>query len=100
MDLRERLSGRESGAADLPADPFGEVKNRIHLSLIQDLGRQLFNADIDSPALRERVKNDVRARLSQEHGIARTDRERLVDDITDGSLGHRPLERLLSCYSI
>jgi pilus assembly protein CpaF len=100
MDLRERLSGRDSGAVDVPDDPFGEVKNRIHLALIQDLGRQLFNADIASPALRERVKNEVRTRLSQEPGIARTDRELLVDELTDDILGHGPIERLLADESI
>ncbi len=100
MDLRERLAGRDHADVDLPEDPFGEVKNRIHLALIQDLGRQLFNADIASPALRERVKTDVRARLSQEPGIARADRERLVDELTDDILGHGPIERLLADETI
>jgi pilus assembly protein CpaF len=100
MDLRERLAGRDDTEPDLPDDPFADVKNRIHLALIQDLGRQLFNADIDSPALRERVKSEVRTRLAQEPGIARTDRDRLVEELADDILGHGPIERLLLDESI
>jgi pilus assembly protein CpaF len=100
MDLRERLSGRDRDVVSMPEDPFGDVKNRLHQALIQDLGRQLFNADIASPALRDRVQTEVRDRLSQEPGIARTDREQLVVDLTNDILGHGPIERLLSDETI
>src|SRR5438105_1589325 len=99
MDLRERLSVRDHDVATLD-DPFAEVKNRIHLALIQDLGRQLFAADIAAPALRQRVNAEVRNRLDQEPGLARSDRERLVEELTDDILGHGPVERLLADESI
>ena len=52
MELHERLSS--SPANDVVQrlhDPFAEVKNRIHVGVIEDLGRQIFTADIDREAL-------------------------------------------------
>jgi pilus assembly protein CpaF len=95
VDLRERLSRRDDDLNGL-GDPFAEVKNRIHMALIQNLGRQLFATDIAAPALRQRVNAEVRERLDEESGIARADRERLVDELTDDILGHGPIERLLA----
>jgi pilus assembly protein CpaF len=98
MDLQERLAG--SGVVDDAADPFVEVKNRIHLAVVGDLGPQLFNADTRPAALRERVLADIRGHLEQESGLARTDRERLTGEIADDILGHGPLERLLADDSV
>jgi pilus assembly protein CpaF len=39
---------------------------------------------------------EIRGRLSQEPGISRGDRERLVEELTDDIMGHGPLERLLA----
>jgi len=97
MDLQERLAGH--GAALVPdgaADPFAELKNRLHLAVIGELGPQLFNAETNPLVLRERVLADIRAQLEREDGLARTDRERLVGEIADDILGHGPLERLLA----
>jgi pilus assembly protein CpaF len=81
-------------------DPFAEVKNRIHLAVIGELGPQLFNSSMDPMALRERVVADIRAHLSTESGISRDDRERLVSEISDDILGHGPIERLLADDSV
>jgi pilus assembly protein CpaF len=74
---------------------FAEVKNRVHLAVIGDLGPQLFNAEMNPLVLRERVLTDIRGQLEREEGLARADRERLVGEIADDILGHGPLERLL-----
>ena len=101
MELHERLStARPIASAPAGRDPFSEVKNRIHLAVIGDLGPQLFNVHMDPLALRDRVTADIREHLGQEGGIARDDRERLVAEIADDILGHGPLERLLSDDSI
>jgi pilus assembly protein CpaF len=99
MDLKERLASR-GVIDDVTADPFVEVKNRIHLAVVGDLGPQLFNADTRPAALRERVLADIRGHLEQESGLARTDRERLTGEIADDILGHGPLERLLADDSV
>jgi pilus assembly protein CpaF len=95
MQLHERLSKKEEGQPDPFAIAFEDVKNRVHLELIEDLGRQLFNTEIDSLTLRARVKEELQERLAQESGISSEDRERLAVELTADILGHGPLERLL-----
>jgi pilus assembly protein CpaF len=96
MDLQERLgAARPSGAAPI-GDTFAEVKNRIHLAVIGELGPQLFGADVDADALRNKVMADIRGRLGQESGIARDDREHLAEEISHDILGHGPIERALA----
>ena len=96
MELHERLSTSRPIATAPRRDPFSELKNRIHLAVIGDLGPQLFNVTMDPIALRERVTSDIRGQLSQEPGISRDDREQITAEIADDILGHGPLERLLA----
>ncbi|MCW3057067.1 MAG: CpaF family protein [Solirubrobacterales bacterium] len=97
MELHERLSSSPARAVSQPLrDPFADVKNRIHLAVIEDLGRQIFTADIDGAGLRLTVIEEIRGRLATESGISREDRERLVAELTDDIMGHGPLERLLA----
>src|SRR5215203_5675263 len=96
MDLQERLAGTRLPEEGTTADPFAEIKNRIHLAVISDLGAQLFNVDMNPLAARERVMSDIRLQLDRESALARADRERLVGEIADDILGHGPLERLLA----
>src|SRR5450759_291893 len=96
MQLHERLAhGTEPERGDLFEVPFSELKTKIHLELIQDLGRQLFNTAIDPQTLRARVEAELHERLSQEAGIAREDRDRIAVELTADILGHGPIERLL-----
>jgi pilus assembly protein CpaF len=95
MELHERLSSTSTAPAST-TDAFAELKNRIHLAVIGDLGPQLFNVSIDPEDLRERVTADIRNHLAEEPGIARDDRQRLAGEIADDILGHGPLERLLA----
>ena len=99
MELHERLSQSSRNGAQFSL-PFSELKNRVHFALIEELGRQLFNSELDQQTLRTRVTDEVRERLAQEAGISREDRERLVDELTDDILGHGPLERLLADETI
>jgi pilus assembly protein CpaF len=97
MELAQRLTGGE--APPRPSgwrDPFWEVKDRIHKAVISGLGPQLFNTETDPATLRGRVSSDITTQLATEPGIARSDRERLVRELTDDILGHGPLERLLA----
>jgi pilus assembly protein CpaF len=99
MELHERL--RTAGdASEGVQDPFAETKNRIHQVVINELGPQLYQQDIDPAALRARVLAAIRAELATETGLSRDDRERLVDDIADDTLGHGPIEKLLLDPSI
>jgi pilus assembly protein CpaF len=99
MELHERLSTTRPVAHSGP-DPFAEVKNRIHLAVIGELGPQLFNSTMDPLTLRDRVVTDIRTHLTGEAGISKDDRERLVAEISDDILGHGPIERLLADDSV
>jgi pilus assembly protein CpaF len=94
MELSERLSARKP-EFDPFAEPFSELKNRVHMALIEALGRQLFNTEIDPETLRVRVESELRERLAREPGVSREDREKIARELTDDILGHGPLERLL-----
>jgi pilus assembly protein CpaF len=96
MQLHERLSQRTEEPPDRFGVPFEDIKNRIHLNLIEDLGRQLFNTEIDPLTLRVRVKDELHERLAREPGISGEDRERIAEELTADILGHGPLERLLA----
>src|SRR5947209_10337434 len=100
MELHERLSTSRPVPPTSGPDPFADVKNRIHLAVIGELGPQLFNATMDPIALRDRVIVDIRDQLGAEAGISRDDRERLVAEISDDILGHGPIERLLADDSV
>jgi pilus assembly protein CpaF len=71
------------------------MKDRIHLAVITELGPQLYNASVDDSELRRIVTADIRTRLGQERGVALADRDRLVREIADDTLGHGPIEGLL-----
>src|SRR5437016_4289844 len=97
MQLHERLaSSPASEVAQRSHDPFAALKNRIHLGVIEDLGRQLFDSEASRDELRPRIVEEIRSRLGQESGISREDRERLIEDLTDDIVGHGPIERLLA----
>jgi pilus assembly protein CpaF len=101
MELHERLASSPAGeVAERGRDPFAPLKNRIHLGVIEDLGRQIFTEDIAPAELRPKVVEEIRSRLAQESRISREDRERLIEELTDDIMGHGPLERLLADDSV
>src|SRR5919198_2809985 len=98
MELHERIS---SGPKQIQEqEPFAELKNKVHMTVISELGPQLFNVAIDPNELRSRVTADIRRHLNDEAGLAREDRDRLTAEILDDILGYGPLERLIADDSI
>jgi pilus assembly protein CpaF len=97
MELRERLQSKDRVVVQASnTDGFAELKDRIHQAVIADLGPRLYNSSLDQSALYDVVLADIRNRLVQERGIAVADRERLVQEIADDTLGHGPIEPLLN----
>jgi pilus assembly protein CpaF len=97
MELHERL-GRQvvpDEQGERFAVPFSDMKTRIHMELIRDLGRTLFSTALNKDTLRNRVQAELRERLAKEPGISAEDRERLAIELTADILGHGPIERLL-----
>ena len=101
MELHERLSTQASALAaeNGGRDPFAEIKNRIHLELVSELGPRLFEV-ADSESVRRTVEEGIRDRLRQEAVLAHEDRQRLAAEIADDIFGYGPLERLLNDSSI
>src|SRR5215218_2769242 len=105
MELHERIASSAAAAAggvgstDNGSDPFAELKNRIHLSLVSELGPRLFEVE-DGGAVRSRVETEIRDQLAQESGLSRDDRQRLEAEIADDIFGYGPLERLLADPSV
>ena len=108
MELHERIANSPVGPAILAAngngngsapDPFAELKNRIHLALVSELGPRLFEVE-DGGAVRSRVESEIRDQLAQETGLSHDDRERLGAEIADDIFGYGPLERLLADPSV
>ncbi len=94
MELHERLAS-EGATAQLPYDPFAELKNRVHLGLIEDLGKQIFGAHVGEDVIEARITSEIGVRLEREPGLSKDDRERLIGELRDDVLGHGPIERLL-----
>ena len=101
MELHERLSKANGNghAWSGTNDPFAEVKNRIHLAIVSELGPRLFDVT-DGDSARDRVVVEIRAQLQQEAGLSREDREQIASEIADDIFGYGPLERLLPDDSI
>ena len=96
MQLHERLALNSARPPVGHVDPFAELKNRVHQAVIVDLGRALFETEMEPAEMRRQVRAEVRRLLEQEQGVARADRDRLLDEITDDAVGHGPLEKLLA----
>ena len=101
MELRERLASvNPASTLGQDRDVFAEVRNRIHGTLIEELGPQLASEDADQETLRTRVRSEIRRHLASEPGLSSADRERLAEEITDDALGAGPLEPLLADDSV
>ena len=104
MELHERIAASPVAAAVAASngngsDPFAELKNRIHLALVSELGPRLFDVE-DGGAVRSRVESEIRDQLAQESGLSHDDRQRLGAEIADDIFGYGPLERLLADPSV
>ena len=99
MELHERLAATEP-VADGLADPFAELKTRLHLGIIGELGPQLYNVSGDPAFVRQRVTDEIRTRLEAESGLSRSDREKLESEIAADILGYGPIEHMLSDESV
>src|SRR6266511_3233073 len=99
MELHERIKSAQAAEAEIGGereDPFAEVKTRLHLAIIGELGPQLYTSDGDMAFVRERVVSSIKERLGQEPGLSRDDRARLAGEIEADILAYGPIEPLLA----
>src|SRR3954451_5549910 len=100
MELHERIAPGARPAAQAGQDPFSELKTRVHLALISEIGPSLYAVGVDPHVIRQRVETSLREKLATEPGLSRDDRERLLSELADDVLGYGPLERLLMDESV
>ncbi|HEY0387100.1 MAG TPA: CpaF family protein [Gaiellales bacterium] len=101
MELHERLTaGREQHERSFEADPFADIKNRVHMAVISEVGPKLSNTAIDRDALRDHVASSIDGHLRAEPGLSREDRALVAEAVADDILGHGPIERLLADDSV
>jgi pilus assembly protein CpaF len=105
-DLAEVPVVRVEGTAardslwERPADPYAELKTRVHHACIAKLGPELFGART-SEDLSERVLRAVTEQLALDRTpLTREERRQIVRDISDDILGYGPLEPFLRDDSV
>ncbi|HEY7004670.1 MAG TPA: CpaF family protein [Gaiellaceae bacterium] len=82
------------------ADPYAELKTRVHHACIAKLGPELFTAETTGD-LSERVLRAVTEQLALDRTpLTRDERRQLVREITDDILGYGPLEPFLRDDSV
>jgi pilus assembly protein CpaF len=82
------------------ADPYAELKTRIHHAVIAKLGPELFKRETTED-LAERVLHAVTEQLALDRTpLTREERRQIVKEITDDILGYGPLEPLLHDDSV
>ncbi|WP_344767579.1 CpaF family protein [Aeromicrobium panaciterrae] len=78
------------------ADPFLEIKRRVHDALLELLGPSLYDAKMDEAELDSRVRQTLGQVISaQDTMLSTAERQQIQKEISDDILGYGPLEPLL-----
>ena len=86
---RRSLGGRED-------DRIEQLKTSVHVELVKQLGPHLYDADMDTDELDQRVRSVLADVLGkQDRPLSSSDRQRVSLEITDDILGYGPIEPFL-----
>jgi pilus assembly protein CpaF len=81
---------------DRPIDPFAQVKQSVHSTLLENLGPKLYDARMQPAELEQRVRQTLQSVLDEtEWPMTSADRGRIAQEVADEILGYGPLEPLL-----
>lgn len=73
-----------------------DVKERVHQALIDSLGPQLYDPHLPEEELATAVRETLQEVIeSEETPLSKSDRTRLIQEVSDDILGHGPLEPFL-----
>src|SRR4029453_2760737 len=82
------------------ADPYAELKTRVHHAVIARLGPELFAGE-SAEDLSDRVLRAVMEQLALDRTpLTREERRQIVKEISDDILGYGPLEPFLQDDSV
>lgn len=85
--------GNSSGRRDPVLD---ELRQRIHHSLIDELGPILYDSRLSEEDLRKKVHEQLITALAQEQApLSVADKAQLIQDVSDDILGYGPIDPLL-----
>ena len=97
-ESKQQFAPERSSAA---ADPFAELKTRVHREIIPRLGPRVFNGETSDEDLESKVTEVVTELLAVEKTpLTRQERQDIISQITDDILGYGPLEPFLRDDSI
>jgi pilus assembly protein CpaF len=83
------LAGRRDPVLD-------ELRQRIHHSLIEELGPILYDSRLSEDDLRKKVHEQLHAALALERApLSASDKAQLIQDVSDDILGYGPIDPLL-----
>ena len=90
-------SAPQNGAARRRgSDPFANVKERVHQSLVESLGPRLYDPHLSEAELAAQVRQTLQDVIdSEQTPLSHSDRTRIAQDVSDDILGHGPLEPYL-----
>jgi pilus assembly protein CpaF len=94
--MKSGAAAKSVARTDVAKDRFEDLKEHVHSELLQELGPQLYDANLDAAELESKVRvvlADVLA--ASNRPLTRLDRERITQDISDDILGYGPLEPYL-----
>ncbi len=77
-------------------DPFAAVKATVHQALLESLGPQLYDPNLEQSELDTRVRATLSVVIDQSNvPLSASDRGRIAQEVSDEILGHGPLEPFL-----
>ena len=80
--------GSAASRAEAVKDRFEDLKESVHTELLQQLGPQLYDANLEAAELESKVRNVLAEVLAASNRpLTRGDRERITQDIADDILG-------------
>ncbi len=92
-------AGRAEAPAPLAADPYAELKAKVHHQCIAKLGPELYKQDGEE--LADKVYRAVNEELALDRTpLTREERREIVRQLTDDILGYGPIEPLLRDDSV
>jgi pilus assembly protein CpaF len=83
-------------AIEVSEDRFSILKSRVHNRLLQQLGPQLYDADLPQSELEQMVRSALQEVMSEEDTpLTAAERSRITQEISDDILGYGPIEPFL-----
>jgi pilus assembly protein CpaF len=99
VSLYKRLYGDQGAPVTEPqtiADRLGDLRQRVHSQLVDEMGPVMYDAQLPEEDLRRRVSETVQTVLSRQGvPLSAADRAELIKDITDDVVGYGPIDRFL-----